>query len=108
MNNIKGIYAASLSVLNNDLTLNIPKTIDHAEMVIENGCHGIAIFGSTGHSQRIPIAENINLLNNLTISKFKEKYIICTVSNSIGETRTLMHVARSLNVYYSLIMNPTR
>ena len=48
MNKIKGIYAASMSVLNDDLTLNIDKTINHAEMVIDNGCHGVAIFGSTG------------------------------------------------------------
>ena len=32
---IKGIYAASMSILNNDLTLNIEKTIQHAEMIID-------------------------------------------------------------------------
>ena len=32
---IKGIYAASMSVFNDDLTLNIDKTIKHAEMVID-------------------------------------------------------------------------
>ena len=106
MNNIKGIYAASLSVLNNDLTLNIGKTIEHAEMAIENGCHGIAIFGSTGQSQLIPIAEKINLLNNLSISKFKEKYIIGTGLNSLGDTINLMRVARSLNFENFLIMPP--
>ena len=34
-----------MSILNKDLTLNIDKTITHAEMVIDNGCHGVAIFG---------------------------------------------------------------
>ena len=33
MNKISGIYAASLSVLNDDLTLNINKTIQHAEKI---------------------------------------------------------------------------
>ena len=70
MSLIKGIYAASMSVLNDDLTLNITKTIEHAEMVIENGCHGAAIFGSTGQAQLIPIAEKINLLR---ISLIKEE-----------------------------------
>ena len=46
---IKGIYAASMSILNKDLTLNINKTIEHAELVIDQGCHGAAIFGSTGN-----------------------------------------------------------
>ena len=37
MNLINGIYAASMSVFNDNLTLNIDKTIKHAEMVIDNG-----------------------------------------------------------------------
>ena len=47
MNLIIGIYAASMSVFNDNLTLNTDKTIKHAEMVIDQGCHGPAIFGST-------------------------------------------------------------
>ena len=73
MSKINGIYAASLSVLNEDLTLNVPKTIEHAEMVIDQGCHGVAIFGSTGQAQLIPVSEKIDLLNHLISSKYKEK-----------------------------------
>ncbi len=106
MSLIKGIYAASMSVLNEDLTLNIAKTIEHAEMVIENGCHGVAIFGSTGQAQLIPIAEKINLLNQLAINKYKENYIIGTGLNSLGETINLMRVANSLDFKNFLIMPP--
>ena len=65
MSKISGIYAASMSILNNDLTLNIEKTIQHAEMIIDHGCHGAAIFGSTGQAQLIPVSEKIGLLNQL-------------------------------------------
>ena len=106
MSLIKGIYAASMSVLNDDLTLNIAKTIEHAEMVIENGCHGAAIFGSTGQAQLIPISEKINLLNKLAVNKHKDKYIIGTGLNSLGETINLMRVARSLDFQNFLIMPP--
>ena len=106
MNIIKGIYAASMSVLKNDLTLDIDKTIDHAEMVIENGCHGAAIFGSTGQAQLIPISEKINLLNKLATNKYSEKYLIGTGLNSLGETISLMSVAKSLNFKKFLIMPP--
>ena len=106
MNNIKGIYAASLSVLNQNLTLNIDKTIEHAEMVIDNGCHGAAMFGSTGQAQLIPISEKINLLNKLATNKYKDKYLIGTGLNSLGETINLMRVAKSLNFEKFLIMPP--
>ena len=106
MNLIKGIYAASMSVFNDNFTLNIDKTIKHAEMVIDQGCHGAAIFGSTGQAQLISISEKINLFNQLSTSKYKEKYIIGTGLNSLSETINLMSVARSLNFKKFLIMPP--
>ena len=106
MSKINGIYAAVMSVLNNDLTLNTNKTIKHAEMVIDQGCHGAAIFGSTGQAQLISISEKINLFNELSKSKYKEKYIIGTGLNSLGETINLMSVATSLNFKKFLIMPP--
>ena len=106
MSNINGIYAASMSILNKDLTLNIDKTITHAEMVIDNGCHGVAIFGSTGQAQLIPVAEKIKLLNKISTNKYKDKFIIGTGLNSLGETINLMRVAISLNLEKFLIMPP--
>ena len=37
----KGIYAASLSILNKEKTLNIDLTIDHAVNAIKSGLHGV-------------------------------------------------------------------
>ncbi len=106
MSLIKGIYSASMSVLNDNLSLNIQKTIEHAEMVIEQGCHGVVLFGSTGQAQLIPILDKINLFNHLYKSKYKEKYIIGTGLNSLNETINLMKVAKSLGFQKFLIMPP--
>ncbi|WP_415308172.1 dihydrodipicolinate synthase family protein [Candidatus Pelagibacter sp. Uisw_099_02] len=106
MNNIKGIYAASMSVFNSDLSLNIEKTITHAEKIIDQGCHGVAIFGSTGQAQLISISEKISLLNKLSKSKYKDKYLIGTGLNSLNETINLMNVASSLDFNNFLIMPP--
>ncbi len=106
MSKFEGIYAATVSVLNNDLSLNIDKTINHAETIIDNGCHGAAIFGSTGQAQLLSISEKINLLNKLSLSKHKEKYLIGTGLNSLGETINLMRVANSLSFKSFLIMPP--
>ena len=106
MSKINGIYAASMSVINDDLTLDVKKTIQHAERIIDQGCNGAAIFGSTGQAQLISISEKINLLNQLSTSKYKEKYIIGTGLNSLSETINLMSVARSLDFKKFLIMPP--
>ena len=106
MTKIKGIYAAGMSVFNKDLSLNIIKTVKHAEKIIDNGCHGVAIFGSTGQAQLISVSEKISLLNELSQSRHKEKYLIGTGLNSLSETINLMKVASSLNFNNFLIMPP--
>tara|TARA_B110000263_G_scaffold181450_1_gene159019 strand:+ start:244 stop:1128 length:885 start_codon:yes stop_codon:yes gene_type:complete len=106
MKKIKGIYAAGMSIFNKNLSLNISKTINHAEKIINQGCHGVAIFGSTGQAQLISISEKISLLNQLSKSEHKDKYIIGTGLNSISETINLMKVATSLNFNDFLIMPP--
>tara|TARA_B110000027_G_scaffold115309_1_gene125401 strand:+ start:278 stop:1171 length:894 start_codon:yes stop_codon:yes gene_type:complete len=106
MSKIKGIYAASMSVFNIDLSLNIKKTVNHAEKLIDQGCHGVAIFGSTGQAQLISISEKISLLNQLSESKHKDKFLIGTGLNSLSETINLMSVASSLNFDNFLIMPP--
>ena len=106
MTKLSGIFAATMSVLNTDLSLNVKKTIDHAEKLINQGCHGTAIFGSTGQSQLIPISEKIELLNQLSRSKHKDKHLIGTGLNSLGETINFMRVASSLKFKKFLIMPP--
>ena len=106
MSKIKGIYAAGMSIFNEDLSLNVEKTILHAENIIDNGCHGVAIFGSTGQAQLIPISEKIELLNKLSQSKYKDKYIIGTGFNSLVEVINYMKLGLSLNFKTFLIMPP--
>ena len=106
MSKIKGIYAAGMSILNDDLSLNIEKTILHSEKIIDQGCHGVAIFGSTGQAQLIPVAEKISLLNKLSLSSYKNNFLIGTGMNSLGETINLMKISFSLGFNQFLIMPP--
>ena len=106
MSKVKGIFAATMSVLNEDLSLNIFKTISHSEKLIDDGCHGVAIFGSTGQAQLISVSEKIKFLNELSKSKHKEKFIIGTGFNSLTETINFMKISSSLFFKRFLIMPP--
>jgi len=106
MTKISGIFAASMSVINSDLSLNVEKTINHAENLINNGCHGTAIFGSTGQAQLIPVSEKIKLLNYLSDTKYRDKHLIGTGLNSLNETINFLKIASSLNFKNFLIMPP--
>ena len=106
MSKIKGIYAAGMTVLNKDLSLNVDKTILHSEKIIDQGCHGVAIFGSTGQAQLLPISEKIDLLNKLSLSNYKKNFLIGTGLNSLGEIINMMKIALSLGFKKFLIMPP--
>jgi len=106
MNKIQGIYAASLSVFNEDLSLNLDKTLKHADFLINNGCHGVVLLGSTGQSQLVSLSEKIKLINYLPKSRNHKKFIIGTGVNSLGDTINLINISMSLNFNYFLIMPP--
>ncbi len=106
MEKIRGIYAAGLSVLDENLALDVKKTIKHAENLIDNGCHGVAIFGSTGQAQLLSVSEKISLLNDLSKSKYKDNYLIGTGLNSLNETINLISISKSLGFKNFLIMPP--
>ena len=76
MSKINGIYAASVSVLDKELNLDVDKTIKHAENLILQGCHGVVIFGSTGQAQLISVAEKIKLIYIRSKNKIKKSFII--------------------------------
>ena len=103
---INGIYAATLSVLDQNLALNVGKTIKYAENLIDKGCHGVVFFGSTGQSQLVSIGEKIQLINSLPKSKHSDKFIIGTGLNSLADNINLMKIAKSNGLNRFLIMPP--
>ena len=106
MSEINGIYAASVSILDKNLRLDISKTIKHAENLIDQGCHGVAILGSTGQAQLISLEEKIKLIEELSKSKYKENFIVGTGFNSLSDTILLMKTSQLLDMKKFLIMPP--
>ena len=102
----KGVYAASLSVLNNDCSLNIQETITHAESIINNGLHGVFFFGSTGQSQLISVSEKKELISKLATSKMKKNFFLGTGNNSLKETIDLIKYGMEFSFQDFLIMPP--
>ena len=106
MSKINGIYAASVSILDKELNLDIDKTIKHAENLIIQGCHGVVIFGSTGQAQLISSSEKIKLVEELSKSKFNNKFIIGTGFNSLKESLLFLKACKNFNFKNFLIMPP--
>ena len=102
----KGIYAASLSVLNENGTLNINETILHAESAIRSGLHGVFFFGSTGQSQLISINEKKEFIAKIASHKLKKQFFLGTGCNSLNDNINLIKYAIEYDFRDFLIMPP--
>ena len=102
----KGVYAATLSVLDENGSLNIDETISHAENIITEGLHGVFFFGSTGQSQLISMAEKKELVSKLPLSKFKKNFHLGTGCNSLKETIEFVKYSMEFDFNNFLIMPP--
>lgn len=103
---LKGVYAAGLSVLKEDLSLDVKKTIEHHEHLIKEGLNGTIFFGSTGQGQLISIGEKKRLISELSHSKYKDNFFLGTGVNSLRDNRDL--ISHSFNNGFDtfLIMPP--
>jgi 4-hydroxy-tetrahydrodipicolinate synthase len=103
---LKGIYAAGLSVLKEDLSLDVKKTIEHHEHLIKEGLNGTIFFGSTGQGQLISIGEKKRLISELSHSKYRDSFFLGTGVNSLRDNRDL--ISHSFNNGFDtfLIMPP--
>jgi 4-hydroxy-tetrahydrodipicolinate synthase len=100
----RGVYAASLSVLNKDLTLNVEATISHGENLIKNGLHGCFFFGSTGMSQLISKSEKMELISKISTHKLRKHFYLGTGCNSLNENIELIKYASEFNFNTILLM----
>ena len=102
----KGIYSATCSVLNEDYSLNLEATINHAAKSIDNGLHGAIFFGSTGQSQLIDLNSKKKLISKIASHKLRKKFFLGTGCNSLNETLDLIKYAFEYGFKDFLIMPP--
>jgi 4-hydroxy-tetrahydrodipicolinate synthase len=102
---LKGVFAAAMSVLKADLSLDIRETLNHAKTNLDGNGVGSAFFGSTGCGQLISISEKKAFIEALSKESFKEKILIGTSCNSLKDTINLMQHSVKLGFEKFLIMN---
>ena len=102
---MNGIFSASMSVLKDDLSLDITETINHAKEIDSFGV-GSAFLGSTSQAQLISVEEKKDLITEIAKHKFKNSVLIGTGCNSLKENINLMKHSIKNSLTNFLVMNP--
>lgn len=93
-----------MSVINDDGTLNIDETLNHANQIISGGASGAFIFGSTGQAMLINNDEKKEMIAKASTHKIKKNLYFGIGSNSISETIELIQYAMEYKFNNFLIM----
>ncbi len=60
-----GVFAAALTPLHADLSVNGTALVGHCRWLLDNGCDGLAVLGTTGEANSFSIDERIGIVDTL-------------------------------------------
>ena len=89
-----GVYAAALTPLTDDLDPDIELMAAHCRWLLDNGCDGLAIMGTTGEANSFGLKERIGILDGLAEAGIPgERLMPGTGSCALPDTIALSRVA---------------
>lgn len=85
-----GVFAASLTPMTADLSVDIPRAVAHNKWLLANGCDGVAPLGTTGEANSLGFDERLALLDALAEAGISGEQLIAGVGcTAIPDTVTL-------------------
>jgi 4-hydroxy-tetrahydrodipicolinate synthase len=63
IDNISGVWCPVLTPLDADLNPDAARFVAHARWLLDQGCHGLVVFGTTGEANSFSVDERIALLD---------------------------------------------
>lgn len=102
-----GVLAAGLTAFNDDLSIDVQGTLDHSAWLLENGCDGVLLFGTTGEANSLSLAERLDFLDRLGASSLpKDKLMIGTGCCALPDTVDLTKRTLEIGIESALMLPP--
>ncbi len=105
--NLRGVFAASLTPMDEEMNVDNDAFATHCRRLLEAGCHGLAVFGTTGEANSLSEKEKVSALESLTEAGIPgEKLLVGTGACSLTETVRLSRAATGAGVAGVLVLPP--
>ncbi len=90
--NLRGILAPALTSVTSDFQIHQERTLAHFRWLLENGCDGLVIFGTTSEANSFSVAERRRLLEQAVSAGISAKKLLvgtgcCSLADSIELTK---------------------
>ncbi len=86
------VIAAAATPFLEDLRVDGPRVVSHAKWLLANGCDGLVMFGSTGESASLTLAERHSIVNELGAAGIAPSALLigagcCAIEDTVDLTR---------------------
>jgi 4-hydroxy-tetrahydrodipicolinate synthase len=88
----EGVYAAALTPLREDLSIDRRAFAEHCRRLLAEGCDGLAIFGTTGEANSFSVGERVEAWQALVADGIPAETLLpgtgaCALSDAVALTR---------------------
>ena len=107
MTTMAGVWAASLTPLNESLDPDPSRMVDHVHGLVESGCDGVVVFGTTGEATSFSVGERRQLLAEIVEHGLDPSRLIVGVGcAAVTDTVELSNHAADLGCAGLLMLPP--
>lgn len=104
---ISGVFSAAATPVNADLSPDHGLLAQHCQRLLDEGCHGVALLGTTGEANSFSLRERMMMLEQVVASGISpEKLMPGTGVAAIPETVELTRHALSIGVDKVVMLPP--
>ena len=102
-----GVNAAVLTPMRDDLSVDLDRMAAHCRWLMENGCNGLAILGTTGEANSLGVAERMAVMEGLVARGIPARVLLPgTGTTAIPDTVALTARAADLGCRGALLLPP--
>ena len=104
---IAGVWCPVLTPVDQDLNPDAARFVAHARWLLDEGCHGLVVFGTTGEANSFSVDERIALLEAILEAGLpRHRLVVGTGCCALTDTVRLTRHARSLGITGVLALPP--
>lgn len=89
----QGVWAASITPFNADMSIDRGALCAHVDWLLENGCDGVALLGTTGEANSLGVNERLSLIEEMEGRWPADRIMIGVGTTAIPDTVALIHAA---------------
>jgi 4-hydroxy-tetrahydrodipicolinate synthase len=104
---IGGVWCPAITPVDDELAPDVGRFVAHGRWLLEHGCHGLVVFGTTGEANSFSVEERIDLLEaTLEAGLPRERMLVGTGMCALTDSVRLTSHALSLGVAGVLMLPP--